>query len=248
MRRLLAIALTAAAFAAAGLQNAYAQTVGTLTFGPAAGQDITPMSAFTSGLCPGGTNLQMKVFGKGFAADGVSVTGNTGQDIYPRTPNGGFEVPLQNTMRAFADEQDPPAKLGGDYRFVVTCRAKLSAETFGEFTGVLTFASPTRYISARAGSAGSPASSLTSAQRVAPGSGATRSGDPQALAPLDSPTAQVGLPSPAVARGRANPVPHRERTSLLPRALLVTAVVGILVGAVAIAIAKSGRKQAFIRP
>lgn len=249
MRLPLTISMTAAAaaaaFALAGVPYASAQTAKTLAFGPPAGQDITPMSAFTSGVCAGGTNLQMKVLGKGFAAEGVPITGNTGQTIYPRTANGGFEVPFPNTMRVIADDQHPPVVLDGRYTFVVTCRDRLSPTVYGSFTGSLTFTSPTRYTSAvsgtpRASTAASNAAGSAPAASVVP-----RTAPPRSLPPHSS--VADGSASPTVSNAATEPL-LRRGGSALPPALMGPAGVLVLAGAVTFRRRKSGRKQAFIRP
>jgi hypothetical protein len=166
--RLVAISLIAAA-TALPVTAAHAAD-GSLTAVPATGMSITPMTVVTSGPCPSGDFVVVRVFGKGFPRAGENVVGVSAIKIYPTTPNGGFELPLQNHMKAFAERQSPVAVLSGRYEFVATCRAKLGVGSLGEFRGSITFTSPTRYTSAAKSAAGA----ATAGTSTAPAAGATK--------------------------------------------------------------------------
>ncbi len=155
LRRRIAVGLSVllsagAVFAAAPAANA--AQVGTLSFDPGSGNNLTPTVLLMSGPCPGGTHLLVRLYGPGFPAAGFNVVANSGQATYPSIASGGRRVALSNHFQAFADAQSPPATLGGQYRLELTCRNSLapggpSNTGFGEFNGTLTFSSPTAWAS-----------------------------------------------------------------------------------------------------
>lgn len=134
-----------AASAAIGVSAASAAEVGTLSISPASGSYFTPMTISTSGPCPGGTNLIVRVFGSGFPALGYNVVSNTSQGIYPVNAAGGLDVPLSNHMKFFAEAQSPPVTLSGQYRLELKCQNTFGTTGFGEFNGLLNFGTPTSY-------------------------------------------------------------------------------------------------------
>ena len=114
---------------------------GTLSFTPHTGMDVSSITVNTSGPCtdPGASNLQVSVSGPGFPAVGQNVVGNSPLSAYSQDANGGFIVPLSDTMRDFANLQTPPATLSGQYVFTLTCRKAISQSSLGDFTGSLWF-------------------------------------------------------------------------------------------------------------
>jgi hypothetical protein len=130
-----------------GASAAHADTVlGTMTATPASGADTDGMSFTTSGACPGGTNLMMSVTGAGFPAGGTNVVGNSALSIYQQTAAGGYVVPLNNTMKFYAQQAGITA-LSGEYDFTLECRNAFGATTFGSYVGKIWFTSPTTYTS-----------------------------------------------------------------------------------------------------
>ncbi|MFD3450995.1 Ig-like domain repeat protein [Streptomyces sp. NPDC058691] len=124
---------------------AHAEEIGSLTAAPARGFDTQSMSFITNGSCPEpATNIIMSVKGEGFPAEGQNVVGNSEVAIYPTTPEGGFEVPLTETMRDYANEAGF-STLQGEYSFTVTCRKPFGDTTYGDFTGSIWFTSNTTY-------------------------------------------------------------------------------------------------------
>ncbi|MDX6245405.1 MAG: hypothetical protein QOE76_3128 [Frankiales bacterium] len=124
-----------------------AQAKGTLAFSPASGLDSMSLTVVSSDICPATppSNLQLMVTGSGFPAD-TNVTPNLSASIYPIDPvSGGYDVPLQESLRDFAAQQTPPAKLSGRYQFSLVCRAALGTKVYAAYSGSLWFVSPTHY-------------------------------------------------------------------------------------------------------
>ncbi|MFE9424494.1 Ig-like domain repeat protein [Kitasatospora sp. NPDC006697] len=148
------VALGAATMLAAGsvtllsavTAQADTSTIGTLTVNPASGADTTAIDVVSSAACPGGTNLQVLVFGQGFPAAGYGATPNTPQSSITTTANGGYDVPLSDTMASFA-QKNGFTTLSGQYDFHLRCQAKIGATYYGDFVGSITFTSPTAYVS-----------------------------------------------------------------------------------------------------
>ena len=142
--------LAAAASIGVSAGAASAAEVGTLSITPNPGTYQSGIVVNTSGPCPGGTNLFVKVYGAGFPAAGYNVVANSTQASYPTNTSGGKTVALSNTMKAFAESQSPPVTLSGDYRFELICRNSLTmggttGTGFGEFNGKINFATPINY-------------------------------------------------------------------------------------------------------
>jgi hypothetical protein len=161
---------------------AHADAPGTLTFSAPSGADSDSMSVVTSGPCAGGTNLIMSVVGAGFPAAGINVDPNSPQSTYSQTANGGYTVPLTNTMQVFA-QQNGITALNGQYTFTLTCRNAFGATTFGTFVGSIWFTTPTHYQSTPPG-----VTQTTTTLAVTPGS-PVASGSPVSLTATVSPTA-----------------------------------------------------------
>ncbi len=126
--------------------DAPSPTIGSLTVNPATGADDALMSVVSSAACPGGTNLQVLVFGQGFPVDGYGVTPNQSQGTTPADANGHITVPLSDTMRSFA-QKNGFSTLSGQYDFHLRCRAKIGTTYFGDFVGSIQFTTPTSYVS-----------------------------------------------------------------------------------------------------
>lgn len=149
-----AAAGAAATVAATGLvallgpSSSSAAVVGSLTLTPASGADSTPLSVNTSAGCPsGGTNVVVRVLGSGFPTAGQVVVGNTDAGVSQSQP---FSVALSDTLKAFAAQQSPPATLSGTYTLSLKCQDVFGTTDFGDFTGQITFTSPTSFVSGAA--------------------------------------------------------------------------------------------------
>ncbi len=158
---------------------------GTLQIVPATGVALTPITVVTSGPCPAGDFVVVKVSGHGFPEAGANVVAVSAVSIYPKASGGGFELPLQNHLHAFAEQQKPPAVLKGKYELVATCKTKLGSDSLGDFRGSLWFTSPTEYRNTDPAKPGSAAAVAPPTSSSAPsGTAAAKPGG--ALAPSQS--------------------------------------------------------------
>ncbi|MEV8095476.1 Ig-like domain-containing protein [Kitasatospora sp. NPDC085879] len=215
-----AVALGAATVLAAGAvtvlstATAYADaaspTIGTLTPNPATGADDELMSVVSSGTCPGGTNLQVLVFGQGFPTDGYGVSLNQAQSVFPPDAQGRMTVPLNDTMRSFA-QKNGFSTLSGQYDFHLRCRAKVGTTYFGDFVGSVWFTSPTAYTST---DPNAPAATATTTTLAVTPNGSATAGSAVTLTATVSPAAggtvqfldgatPIGAPA-AVSAGQAS--------------------------------------------
>jgi hypothetical protein len=195
------------------------EPTGSLGFLPASGLDSFSLTAVSSGLCsdPRGTNLQLRVTGRGFPA-GINVTPNLKAAVYPVDPTtGGYDVPLQDTLRSFAAQQNPPATLSGRYDFTLICKKPWGKGDYGSYTGSLTFSSPTHYraltripeVSTKPATS-KPAVPVSSTLPAAVAvSGSTGPGKPVTTAPVSG----HGTP-----QARKMPQPHKSAPSKSPTA------------------------------
>jgi hypothetical protein len=130
-----------------GVSVAYADDApGTLTITSPTGHDDDPISVTTSRGCDNGTNIIGTVTGAGFPDAGYGVVANSPLSAYTQNADGGYTVPLFDTMRAFA-QTNSIAALTGKYTFTLTCRAKVGFSTYNSFTGSIWFTDPTDYVS-----------------------------------------------------------------------------------------------------
>ena len=139
--------LASGALALSGVSVAHAdEPVGTLSISSPTGLDNDPISVTTSGACDNGAYLIGSVSGAGFPDGGYGVVPNSTITTYTENANGGYTVPLLDTMRAFA-ATNSIAALSGKYTFTITCRNAFGATTYGSFTGSIWFTDPTHYTS-----------------------------------------------------------------------------------------------------
>ena len=137
--------LASGALALSGVSVAHAdEPVGTLSISSPTGLDNDPISVTTSGACDNGAYLIGSVSGAGFPDGGYGVVPNSTITTYTENANGGYTVPLLDTMRAFA-ATNSIAALSGKYTFTITCRNAFGATTYGSFTGSIWFTDPTVY-------------------------------------------------------------------------------------------------------
>lgn len=176
-----------------------AAVIGSLTITPTTGADDTPISVRTSSGCPsGGTNITVRVLGPGFPAAGQVVVGNTDAGV---SQSGPFSVPLSDTLRAFASQQNPPATLNGKYTLDLRCQDAFGTQDLGNFTGTLTFSGPSSYTAAPAAS---PSASATPTSTASPRPTATATTAPTTAPPTTRPpTTAPPTTAPPVAQGFA---------------------------------------------
>lgn len=141
---LLLALLTAGQFA--GAPTASAADGGTLVFDYPAGHDDDSIDLLTSGPCPDPATayLSMRITGEGFPPEGAPLAGTVAATAYRQAANGGYVMPLGNTLRVVANRSGAGA-LHGAYTVTATCRAKVNPTALREFSGVLTFTTPTTW-------------------------------------------------------------------------------------------------------
>ncbi|WP_433371964.1 hypothetical protein ACQPZX_48535 [Actinoplanes sp. CA-142083] len=159
---------------------AQAAPSGTLDFFPSNSIDVAAIKARTSAGCPSEADSYFAVAkGHGFPADGQIVTTPTAAGM-SRTQ--GFDVYFAQTMKDFA--ADNKTTLKGRYDVAVYCIDSFLGTKFAQFTGALTFTSPTKYQA-------SGKNTMTSAPAAAPTTAAA--------APTPAQTAASPAPPPAPA-------------------------------------------------
>jgi hypothetical protein len=173
-----------------GASQSGAAVVGSLTVSPASGADSTPLTVTTSAGCPsGGTNVVVRVLGNGFPANGQVVVGNTDAGVSQSQP---FSVALSDTLKAFAAQQSPPATLSGTYTLSLRCQDVFGSSDFGDFTGQITFTSPTTYVSGT----GPTAAPTTAAPTTAPPTARPTTAAPTTAPPTVAPTTAAPTTAP----------------------------------------------------
>lgn len=189
------LALLAAA-TAVGLTGApaAAERLGGLQVYPGASLDTASIHVRTSRGCPSTADtFYVKAAGHGFPAGGQVVTATTDAGMSHTT---GFDAYLALTMKDFA--VDNRTRLQGSYTFTLSCIDAFTQRSFGEFTGSISFSSPTRYEAV--GAARPPASPSAAAPAATASAPAA---DPTAAA---APGDGVSEPSLAAA-GAERPAP-----------------------------------------
>lgn len=133
---------------------------GALTFTPAASIDTAAIRVTTPAGCPDRADTYHAIArGSGFPAEGQVVTAPTGAGISHRA---GFDVYFAQTMKDFA--ADNRTTLSGRYDVSVYCSDGFTGQVFAEFTGAITFTTPTSWSSgpvAVGAAAGPPVSAPT---------------------------------------------------------------------------------------
>lgn len=112
---------------------------------PKSGADDEPFSVRTSGACPApARNIVGRVYGAGFPATGVNVIGNSSAGV---SPDGGFEVPLFETLRDTMVRQKVYVPLHGIYRLVVRCIIPAYVDrSYGDYVAEINFVNPSHWI------------------------------------------------------------------------------------------------------
>ncbi|MET9611833.1 hypothetical protein [Kitasatospora indigofera] len=123
-----------------------AEPVGTPAFDYATGRDDDALDLLSSGQCPdpAADHLAVRITGEGFPAEGAPLTGTVAASVYRTAANGGYVLPLSNTLRVVANRSGA-GRLTGAYTITASCRGKVSPISHRDFTGVLTFTTPTTW-------------------------------------------------------------------------------------------------------
>ncbi|MFC9330427.1 hypothetical protein [Kitasatospora sp. NPDC057015] len=123
-----------------------AEPVGTLSFDYATGRDDDALDLLSSGQCPdpAADYLTVRITGAGFPAEGAPLTGTVAASVYRTAANGGYVLPLSNTLRVVATRSGS-GQLSGAYTITASCRGKVNPTSRRDFTGVLTFTTPTTW-------------------------------------------------------------------------------------------------------
>ncbi|NHC14858.1 hypothetical protein [Motilibacter deserti] len=154
---------------------------------PESGRDVSPMSLQTTGSCTlPATNVVGLVRGPGFPEAGQVVVGNTDVGV---SSSAAFSLPLGDTLRSYAAQQQPPAPLKGTYELVLSCREPLGPSLL-EYRAELVLPGDGTYTLKPVG-AGRPAGSAPGPSAATPGASA--------------PVAAPGAPTPSAAPGTAAP-------------------------------------------
>jgi hypothetical protein len=120
--------------------------LGTLTFLPAVGLDVTPIgitvkSTGTAKGCPvGATNVRAVVNGP-TGWSNIPVLSNTNSGV---SNTDDFEAPMADTFNGIASSNGVPIT-PGRYDFTLYCQNRLGTTIYGTFTGSLFFTDPTHY-------------------------------------------------------------------------------------------------------
>ncbi|HEY6423396.1 MAG TPA: Ig-like domain-containing protein [Pseudonocardiaceae bacterium] len=180
------------ALLAAGVANAAPQpgTLGTLTFTPATGSDLTIPTARTSGPCPTTAS-----------AANMEVTGPVGAATQTFPPNNPFPIRTTETtsfsttaafnIAAGRDLKNAADSRGtqlaaGEYDFTVHCVDQFILTDFGTFTGAIYFTSPTAW------QTNNPNAIPTATTLTTSPVGSANQGDPVTLNAAVSPNTAAG--------------------------------------------------------
>jgi hypothetical protein len=137
----LAVALLAAALAVVPTASPAHADGGALTFIPGDGTAGTPIYTVTSGPCPKtATYMVGYVYGKGLPATGAVALSKQSSVI---NYDGSFGIELRDNMLNIAQEFG--ATLQGPYKIAMQCTDPLGTKLFAEFTGTITFDTPSHF-------------------------------------------------------------------------------------------------------
>ncbi|MFJ9517736.1 hypothetical protein ACIRPK_05615 [Kitasatospora sp. NPDC101801] len=167
-----------------------AEPVGTLSFDYPKGHDDDAIDLLSSGPCPDPANyLAVRINGAGFPAEGAPLTGTVAASVYRAAPNGGFVLPLSNTLKVVAT-QAGSGPLKGEYTITASCRHKVKPASVKDFTAVLTFTDPTNWTTAAVAPAGMLHQAVAAEPMPTPAKGAA----PAAAGSAAAPAADFGVP------------------------------------------------------
>ena len=165
LRLIRAAGLATGALLLATPASAGAAPSGTLTFFPSNSIAEASIKARTSAGCPDQADSYLAMAkGHGFPAAGQIITAPTAAGL---SHTDGFDVYFAETMKDFA--ADNHTTLKGRYDVAVYCVDSFLGTKFAQFTGTLTFSSPTRYQASGPNTMGAaPAAAPTVATAPAP--------------------------------------------------------------------------------
>jgi hypothetical protein len=239
------ILVTGVAASFAFIGTARADTIGALRFSPATGTDLSAVTVETTAPCPSqAKNILAKVYGPGFPADGKNVVGNTAITAFDKASIGsGLSVPLQSTLRFFANSQPKSFNLVGTYRIVVTCRLPFGTSNFGDFAGTMTFDSTSKYVAQEPAVVASASASNSGSTSASPSAAGTATA--QAGSTPSSSTSQVPATSAPATTTAATHHSGSGKTSLV---VGIAVAVGVLLAAWLVSTfrrspAQSGRRR-----
>lgn len=188
------VALVSVATASVAAGAAYSgQPIGTLTFAPASGNDLTAMNYTSSGGCPSSTqSFESRLFGFGLPDEGEVVTSRTQAGF---SATGPISSSFGNTPRFYADKNGAP--LQGRYDIVLRCAPRLGAASSpgNDYRGAIRFTSNTAYV--------------------------TDSATPSPAASTSAPPTATTAPSPATSPGATAPNCSVPATVALERSTIV---------------------------
>jgi Bacterial Ig-like domain (group 3) len=172
-----AVAAVTSAIVVGGVDVAQAATpgplLGSLALSQPTGMDSTTLIVTSSGVCDDSTpNLRVVLTGNGFPTDGQVVVGNSPTANYTIN-NGGYYVPLQNTLQAFAAEQSPPVSFNGAYELTLFCQDRFDQLESGSYDVSIYFTDPTHWQSTPPVTATSTTLTATPASPVSAGTSVT---------------------------------------------------------------------------
>ena len=175
---------------------------GTLAFFPSNSIAEASIKARTSAGCPDQADSYLAVAkGHGFPANGQIITAPTAAGL---SHTEGFDVYFAETMKDFA--ADNHTTLKGRYDVAVYCVDSFLGTKFAQFTGTLTFSSPTRYKASGPNTMSStPAATATTAPPTAaaqPPAAATTQEQPESA----EPSATELVSAPVISSGDGLPI------------------------------------------
>jgi hypothetical protein len=193
-----AAGLTTGALLLATPATADAAPSGTLTFFPSTSIAEAAIKARTSAGCPDQADSYLAVAkGHGFPATGQIITTPTAAGI---SHTDGFDVYFAQTMKDFA--ADNHTTLQGRYDIAVYCADSFRGTKFAQFTGALTFSSPSRYEASGPNTMGSAPAAAPTTALAPPPAPATTGENP---APIE-PSATVLVSAPETTPGDGLPI------------------------------------------
>jgi len=109
-------------FGTAAERAAAFRVLGPLAISPHTGNLDTYLTVTTAGGCPGGTNIILRAYGKGFPEGGENVIGNTEVAEYAFPTVDRMKAPLTITLEEARRKQPPGTKLSGVYTLKMDCQ------------------------------------------------------------------------------------------------------------------------------
>lgn len=130
-------------FGTAAERAAAYKVLGPLAISPLTGNLDTYMTVISAGGCPGGTNIILRAYGKGFPEAGENVIGNTEVAEYAFPTVDRMKAPLTITLEEARRKQPPGTKLSGVYTLKMDCQEAFPTKytmVYGIYQGKLRIA------------------------------------------------------------------------------------------------------------